>query len=168
MPDHVWDQGLWDQARWDTRTADTGVIALTGGAVALRIVRRAPVTTAAFMLAGSAVSLRWRRAYTATAITGALTLAGQPAGLLRTGAYQLIATRGVFTLTGQAANLLYTPQSHINVVMPVTSGALLLTGTMALLRPARTPQPPIEVQPGVLNFGRHKKYLLGPWVGPWR
>jgi hypothetical protein len=86
MPDHVWGQGKWGQARWDARTADQGVLALSGGSAALRLGRRLPAAAGTLALSGRAVTLVYTPAaginhYTLTVELGALTLIGKPAAL---------------------------------------------------------------------------------------
>jgi hypothetical protein len=171
-------------------TAVTGAVTITCFAAGLRLAHKLLVASGGLALTGQPATFAWRHAYRLTADSGSLLAFGRAAVLSKTGSYGLgantgevqltgrscglVATRrlpmtaGVLALSGTSVNLVYLSKPHFEYTLSATFGALLLTGTIVLLRPARTPQPPIEVQPGVLNFGRHKKYLLGPWVGPWR
>jgi hypothetical protein len=160
MPDHVWGQGLWGQARWDTRTADQGVLALSGGSAALRLGRGVFATNGALRLSGQPITLRISRKLPAAAGTVALT---GGAAALRLGR-RLPAAAGTLALSGQAATLTYTHAPGANhYTMMVELGTLTLIGKLASLDVVRAvvrPRPPSVVY----HMGRRRRDMLGPWV----
>ena len=157
MPDHVWGQGLWDQAHWDSRTADQGVLTLSGRTAALRLGRGVFATNGTLRLSGQPVTFRLSRKLVAQ--NGSLALTGGAAAL-RLGR-RLPAVAGTLALSGRTATLIYTPAAGINhYTLTGEPGVITLIGKLAILDVTRR-TPPL---PQVWHMGRRQRYLLGPWV----
>ena len=157
MPDHVWGQGLWDQAHWDSRTADQGVLTLSGRTAALRLGRGVFATNGALRLSGQPVTFRLSRKLVAQ--NGSLALTGGAAAL-RLGR-RLPAVAGTLALSGRTAALIYTPAAGINhYTLTGEPGVVTLIGKPVILDVTRG-APPL---PQVWHMGRRQRYLLGPWV----
>ena len=158
MPDHVWGQGLWDQAHWDSRTADQGVLTLSGRTAALRLGRGVFATNGTLTLSGRTATLRLSRKLVAQ--NGSLTLTGGAAAL-RLGR-RLPAAAGTLALSGRTAALIYTPAAGINhYTLTAELGVLTLFGGSAILDVTRRDVRPPSV---VYHMGRRRRDMLGPWV----
>lgn len=96
-----------------TLVADSGAFVLTGTAATLRVARKITASSGTFALTGTAAALRAARKM--TAVSGAFTLTGTAAGLRA--ARTIVAGSGSFALTGSDATLTYVPADPTGVWM---------------------------------------------------
>lgn len=175
MPGNLWDQGLWDQAQWSGPALPTGALTASEApdvaAVAASSTWR--VTLAASEAQDSAainITSFWSATLAATeaadtaALGGTIADAGTIAGSITV--LEARDTAAVSAaLTGNAGTL--SAFETLDTADLVGDIPLVVTVTLDATEQADTAFAYGEIisndLPGVLNFGRRQKSLIGPW-----